>query len=341
MIKSKFEDFLYFLKNKRILITSHDVVDLDGFSSVIALEFFLNQYFENLKANLYFYGISNSTNSFIDNFVNKFPDFNLDLVDSVENLEIDAIIVLDANKLHQITLPDKFKNNNDISYFFIDHHYIEENQLENSFSQQKIVLDHYSSTAELVYNIFKDYNISIPEPIRYLLIGGILTDSGYFKYGNNNTIRTVGELLTDNIHYQDILLMLSSEIDVSEKIAKIKGVQRTELIKEGNWLIGVSHVSSFEGSVANTMTRIGFDIAIVISDQDTEYRLSLRARKKVCLLTGLHLGKILEDISVIYDVNGGGHDGAAGISIKKELGDLREIILERIKDVLANNENKK
>ena len=341
MLKSKIDNFLYFLEKKRILITSHDLVDLDGFSSVIAFDFFLHQYFKRIDTYIYFNGISNSTNSFIKVIERKFSDYNIKIFDSAEDIEIDAIIVLDANKLHQITLPDHLKENDKISFFFIDHHYFEESQLENANSHQGIILDHYSSTAEIVYEISQEFNILLTKPIRYLLIAGILTDSGYFRFGNNNSIKNVTELLKEDIIYQDILYMLSNKIDSSEKIAKIKGVQRSELIKQGNWLIGLSHVSSFEASVANILLKIGFDVAIVVSNKDNNYRLSLRAKKQLCLSTGLHLGKILEEISKEYGTEGGGHDGAAVIYIKKDSKDIINIIIERIKNVFSDYDKKK
>ncbi len=337
MIKSKFKDFLYFLKNKRILITSHNIVDLDGLSSAIALNSFLKHHFENIKSYLYFSGISNNTSSFIKTLEEKFPNFKLDLSESFDNLEIDAVIIVDANNPQQITLPCNLTNKKNIQYYYIDHHFIEESSLEYEQSKRQIILDNYSSTAEIIYIILKEFEFVISIPIRYLLIAGILTDSGYFKFANNNTIKVIGELLEDDIEYQDLLIMLKFEMDISEKIAKIKGIQRTELIREGDWLIGISNVSSFEASVANLMTKIGLDIAIVFSEKDMEYRVSTRAKKKLCMLTGLHLGKILEQIAKDCEANGGGHDGAAGINIKKEYGDLREIIINRIIHYLRAN----
>jgi nanoRNase/pAp phosphatase (c-di-AMP/oligoRNAs hydrolase) len=264
----------------------------------------------------------------------KFPNFQVVFEESVGDLKkFDGIIILDANELDQIIFLDKsFHDFDKIPYFFIDHHFKEE--FKNEEHMNGIFFDDYASTAEIVVQILDEYNFHIPTPYRYLLVAGILSDSGYFKFANNKTFKTVAKLLNDKSDYQEILMMLKSKPDISKKIAQIKGAQRAELIKISDWLIGISEVSSFEASVANTLTKIGFDIAVVFSERTNEYRVSLRARKKVCLETGLHLGKILEEISKSYNASGGGHDGAASINILKEEGKLRDVILAKIRDVL-------
>jgi len=329
MFRSGLISFHNFLKNKnKFLITSHDLVDIDGFASSICLNFFL-QTQKNTKSYLYFSKISKHTESFFERVKEKFPEFEIKIEDSIEGLEIDGILILDANELAQIIfLDDLHQKVNDLPYFFIDHHYKED--FGKQQSQNGIILDEYVSTAEIIVDMFEEYKFHFPLPLRYLLIAGILSDSGYFKFATNHTIKTMGKLLNDAVDYQEILMMLKSEPDISKKIAQIKGAQRTELIKEKNWLIGISEVSSFEASVANTLTKLGFDIAIVFSERKDEYRVSLRARKEVCLKTNLHLGKILEEISKSYNASGGGHDGAASINIQKEEGNLRDIILAKI-----------
>ncbi|TFF85457.1 MAG: hypothetical protein EU518_01135 [Promethearchaeota archaeon] len=326
---NSFEDFL---TNKNILITSHDLVDLDGLSSSLCLNFFL-QNEKNLDTFLYFSKISKHTEFFLEKFKEKFPKFIINIEHSIRDLEIDGIIILDANELDQIVfLEDLKQDKSDLSYFFIDHHYRDNINVKNN--QAGIILDNYISTAEIIVDLLNKFNFEITRPLKYLLVAGILSDSGYFKFGNNHTIKTISELLDDEVEYQEILMMLKSEPDISKKIAQIKGAQRAEFIKQNDWLIGISEVSSFESSVANTLIKIGFDIAIVFSERKEEYRVSLRAKKKVCIETNLHLGKILEGISKECNAVGGGHDGAASINIPKEKGNLRDIILAKIKDIL-------
>ncbi|TXT62127.1 MAG: putative manganese-dependent inorganic pyrophosphatase [Promethearchaeota archaeon] len=332
-----FKEVLTFLPHNTIVITSHELVDLDGAASAIALNFFLHSLVNDLTTHLYFSSISKNTKIFLERLNVKFPNLALKIVDSLKNIEADRYFIVDTNKLKNISqflnLSADQKTEN--YFFFIDHHYYEEPSSSEPFTAQGLFKDEYSSTCEIIVDLFQEFKIELTKSLRYLLIAGIITDTGYFKYANNSTIHILAKLLKNDIDIQEIRLMLKIEPHISEKIAKIKGTQRNEMIKVNDWLIGLSHVSSFEAKVANALIRLGFDIAMVIAEKTDQFRISLRAKQKICRETGLHLGKLLEEIASKYNASGGGHDGAAAITIDKKVGSLREVILTQIEKVLA------
>jgi len=184
--------------------------------------------------------------------------------------------------------------------------------------------------------MFEYFNLNLPLPYRYLLISAILTDSGNFKYGNNDTIIRVSKLLDNQVDYQEILSILKNNTEIPEKIAKIKGLQRAQLLRLGDWLIGITNVGSYEANVANTLIQIGFDIGIVYSIKKSKFRISTRATKYVCLKTGLHLGKVLEEVSNEFKVSGGGHDGAASLNGNNNFTQILDKIICKIKFILNN-----
>ncbi|GAH70854.1 unnamed protein product, partial [marine sediment metagenome] len=168
---------------------------------------------------------------------------------------------------------------------------------------------------------------------KYLLVSAILTDSGFLKYGNTRTIKNLNTILQDQVEIQEIIPLLERERDVSEKIARIKALQRVKLIKINDWLIGVSRLSSFTASAALTLIKVGFDVGIVVSEDKSNYRITTRAKKQVCLKTGLHLGKIIREIN---NVNGGGHDGAATLNGKNDVEESLNQLIDKIKETLIN-----
>jgi alanyl-tRNA synthetase len=143
-------------------------------------------------------------------------------------------------------------------------------------------------------------------------------------------------MLDDKLDFQDLLIILKTKREIPEKIAQVKALQRVQIIQEGNWLIGLTYVGSFEANVATSLLKIGFDIGIVYSEKKTTFRITTRANKKICLETGLHLGKILEEISTLCEGSGGGHDGAASINGKTGLKITIDKIIEKIKQILSN-----
>ncbi|GAG99775.1 unnamed protein product [marine sediment metagenome] len=65
------------------------------------------------------------------------------------------------------------------------------------------------------------------------------------------------------------------------------------------------------------LIKTGFDISIIYSKEKDKNMINSRAKKSICMKTGLHLGKIFEEISEYSEGSGGGHDGAAALTFKQ------------------------
>lgn len=334
MLNSKKDDFLSYLKGKNLLIATHDSADLDGFVSALVLKFFFDNIFTNQNIFLTFPKLSKYTKNFVLKFLHKFPDFNFPSKNDEDFSNIDVIVIVDSNNLEQIKLSSTLKI--DIPFIFVDHHLDLEKNYGGNITSLNLIFENYSSTAEIILELIDNYNFDLPIPYKYLLISAILTDSGFLKYGNTETIKHLLNLLQDEIDFQDVLLLLESETDISKKIAGIKGLQRVKLIRVDSWLIGISHVSSFSASVASILIKVGFDVGIVYTKEKSKYRISARAKKNVCLRTGLHLGKILNGINNGNANSGGGHDGAATLNGENDLERSLSEIIDNIKRTLIN-----
>ncbi|MFX0020894.1 MAG: bifunctional oligoribonuclease/PAP phosphatase NrnA [Candidatus Hermodarchaeota archaeon] len=341
MLKSKFDNFLAFIKNKTILITTHDFVDIDGLVSCFTLKYLLNQLnreflnSKNPEISIYFSELSKSTKNFIKNFNKTFPKFDFSYESQFDLTNFDILVIVDTNNLNQIKITGNVDiTNSKIPFIFIDHHYTGLNSEDHSENSLDLISKNYSSTSEIIMELFEFSKKNLTLPLKNLIISAILTDSGFFRHGNNKSIQNVSKLLSEEVDIQDIYQFLQGETDISEKIANIKGIQRVELIREGEFLIGLTNVSSFGASVATMLIKLGFDIGIVVSKEANQYTINTRAKKAVCLKTGLNLGKILEEISVFHNASGGGHDGAASITIDKKLDIILQEIIERLKHYL-------
>jgi len=334
---SKFEGFLSFLKNNggKILITTHDLVDIDGFASCFNLKYCINQLIKEQEACIYFSELSKHAKEVMDKLIRKFPELDLHYEKQIDFSMISTVIVLDTNNLNQTAIKHILPSN--IPVVFIDHHFmLQKIGIESEANSISMISDDYSSTAEIILDFCRTYEVNLPRSYKFLLTAAILTDSGFFNYGNNNTIRNVVDLLGNDIEFQEIVDVLKYNADFSEKLAIIKGLQRVELIREKDWLIGLTHVSSFEASVASSLIKNGFDIGIVISKKKSSFRISTRARKSLCLQKGLHLGKILEGLSDNESLSGGGHDSAASLNGEIGLESVLDNLIEKVKQSLIN-----
>ncbi|MFW9900938.1 MAG: bifunctional oligoribonuclease/PAP phosphatase NrnA [Candidatus Thorarchaeota archaeon] len=332
MLKSRFNKFLTFIKDKRILILTHDLVDIDGLASCLALKYFLIQYFREKLVTICFSEFTKSTKNYLKNVTKKFPEFDFSFNRTFQIFNFDVVLILDTNNLTQIEIGDNLNLTDlGIPLIFVDHHYMGEKSENNKITELSLIFENYSSTVEIILKLFEIYNVPLTTPIKTLIITAIITDSGFFKHGNNNTIQNVGKLIGEDINIQDVFLLLKNETNISEKIAKIKGMQRVKMIREGDYLIGITNVSSYGAGVAKKLITLGFDVAIVLSKEENQNKINTRAQKLVCINTGLHLGKILEELSNEYKGNGGGHDGAATLTTTIESDTIITLIIEKIK----------
>ncbi len=333
MLKTKFEKAISFLRSKKIVITTHDLVDIDGLISCYAFKNFINLLLKTHQTVICFSEISKHTKSFMKKITLNYPNVDFVFETKIDFLEFDVCLVLDTNNLDQIKYKKELQES-EIFIIFIDHHYSPEKDFNRNFSSMNLIIEQYSSTAEIILELHNAFNIEISTSLKILMIAAILTDSGFFKHGDNNTIRNVSKLLNDEINFQDILRLLDYEIDVSEKIAKIKGLQRVQLIREGDYLIGITNVSSYGATISSMLMKVGFDISFVYSEEKNGSRINARAKRSVCLKTGLHLGKILGEIANEFRGSGGGHDGAASINSEIEASIIIDKIIKKVKSYL-------
>jgi len=121
MFKLDLKDFKSFLQNKKILITTHDLVDLDGFVSSYIFNFFFNQFFNN-QAFLIFPELALSTRNFIEKVSKKFPELDFSLNQEFDLSEIDVLFVLDTNNLEHVSIPNMVDIlNSNIRYYLRVH----------------------------------------------------------------------------------------------------------------------------------------------------------------------------------------------------------------------------
>jgi len=331
MLKSRIESFLSYIKGKKLLIITHHPTDLDGFLSSISLKFFLEIFFENQEISLYFSELSKFTKDYIKNFKKLYPDFELNYTNQINTSNFNTILIVDTNNLDQIEDYNKLESS--APFIFIDHHLNLKKQYNGNLESLNIIFENFSSTAEIILEIFRIKEVLIPSPYKVFLASAILADSGFFKYGTNQTIHNVSYLLENDVSFQETLNLMETDSDISERIAKIKGLKRVELLRVGDWLIGISRVSNFSGSVATNLINLGFDIGIIFSKKKDETIITTRASKIVCQKTGLHLGKILFEIN---EGSAGGHNGAASLNCKYNAESILLKVIEKIKKVLIS-----
>jgi phosphoesterase RecJ-like protein len=296
-----FEKIISELKKvKNILILTHHNADVDGVGSALALQEGLKQ--KKIKSKV---GAAESVSKYAQNLVKGYEI----LIDpGVKGY--DLIFVVDTSSPEQLE-PIKISEAEKI--LVLDHHI--PGKLEK-IAKSSVIDPEAKSSAEMVYELLKEMKIKITPEIAVFLISGIVTDTAHLGFADKGTFELLTELLDKSGKgYQEILHILHTPIDFSERVARLKAAKRLDSYRIGETLVVFSRVGSFEAGVARSFLKLGADIAIVACLQKGKIRISGRCRNY--LTDKIHLAEIFSKINDIIDGSGGGHDAAASANGKK------------------------
>jgi nanoRNase/pAp phosphatase (c-di-AMP/oligoRNAs hydrolase) len=199
----------------------------------------------------------------------------------------------------------------------IDHH--EPGDLACEFSLVKRA----SSTAELVFDMYEKSGARIDADLAFALLLAIVTDTGHFHHAPAEAFEVTARILKQGgIPFSSVLDFLAQvPTDLSCRIAMLKAASRMTLIREGDYLIVTTKVSSFGAQSASSLVSLGADVAFAGSELDGEVRVSGRVKRGI----DLDLAALLNDIGKMFGGSGGGHAAAAGLVIKGKA-DLAKVL---------------
>jgi phosphoesterase RecJ-like protein len=310
------EDILSELEEGKKCVLLHVNADPDALGSAIALSLAFPNVSIGAVGGLSKNGKSLQKNLGIE--VIEKPDISL----------YDKIVIVDSPSPDRLgEFKDKLKNP-----IVIDHH----SETFDWKASLYYVDEGKASCSEIIYQILKLGEKKITRKIGLALLAGILTDTGKFSYANADTLKTYGEIMEQSgVGMKDVISVFEEEheTDYSRKISRLKGGQRLRYQSSNGYIVAVSQVSSFESDVCNALLSLGADVAFVGSQRDDEFRISSRATQNI-LKEGFHLGNLMADVGKENGCNGGGHDGAAGLSGVGDVEAMLNICIKRTKKSL-------
>lgn len=301
-------------KEDNYLILTHHNADVDAIASALVLKGLLEKTGKKAKI-----GVPESVSEVARKFLTE--DVEID-----PKIAGETIIVVDTSapeQLEPIEITEVF--------VVIDHHMA--GNIKASFS---FIEPEAKSCSELIYQLSKEMGVELTAEMATLLIGGLIYDTAHLRRADKNTFLFLVELLEkSDKDYQEILQILRTEIDISERIAVLKSMKRLKTYRIGDVLVSFTSVGSFEASVARNLLRMGADIAVVGAPKKKAVRISGRMRWH--LKEKMNLAKIFAKIEQVIDGSAGGHDVAASANGRKpeNMNLAFKSILRRIEDKLG------
>ncbi|WFO76057.1 DHH family phosphoesterase [Desulfurococcaceae archaeon MEX13E-LK6-19] len=302
------------LAANKILITGHKNADPDALAAAYVLRNFIERELGRTVIISFPEGLNEVSKKIVNELgLENIYDHLIMYKSSISEF-FDKVIVVDTSSFEQLGVFKNILSSKNI--VVVDHHSGGDMARRSILS----IIDTYAkSTSEIIYLLLKDfYKLDSIESM--LLLAGIIYDTRRFLLATPRTLEIAGKLVgIEGVNYKAVIEMLQTEMDISERIARLKAAQRLVFRRIGDYIIAYTHVSAFEGSAARAILDLGADVAIVGSSND-ETRIVVRMKPKVARELGINIGKdIMPLVGEYLGGGGGGHDAAGAASGKGNL----------------------
>ena len=298
------------LKDKRKVILVHGNADMDAISSA----YVLSRCFPTADV------CALNGMDRVSKMVSEKIGFSV--IESFDPEDYELIVTVDSSSPDQvvegITLPKE-------KTFVIDHHH--RNGKWDGY--ESYIDDSKVACVEIMIDIIKANGISIDRDMGLMILGGMLTDSGHFQFADTKLLDDFSYVMNETgIHMDEAMSLTKSEPSMSERVSVMKCIERSKFDRVGDMIVATSYGGSFEAAGCRALLLSGADVVFVASQREENFRLSARATQEM-VRRGFNLGEIIKDIGTETDNDGGGHDGAAGLSGIGDIEAMLHICMQR------------
>ena len=246
----------------------------------------------------------------------------LNILETFDEKDYDLIVTVDTSspdQLDQGNAPPKEKT------LVIDHH-----QRNGKWDDYDSYIDDTKvACTEIILDILRESGKGISRDVGLMLLGGMLTDSGHFQFADPRLLDDFSYVMKETgIQMDEAMTLTRSEPSMSERVSVMKCVQRSKFDRVGDMVVATSYGGSFEAAGCRALLSAGADVVFVASQREESFRMSARATQNM-IRRGFNLGEIIKDIGNETDNDGGGHEGAAGISGVGDIEAMLHICMQR------------
>jgi nanoRNase/pAp phosphatase (c-di-AMP/oligoRNAs hydrolase) len=339
---------LLILTAKNITILTHSNADPDALGSACAMANFISKL--NPIANVRIVisdGIGNECKELLRICTTKGIKIEITKKSHrIEDISEDLCVLVDVASTEQLRYA-KFTLTACKTIIIIDHH--ESHNYEEELLKNKnviYILDATaSSTAEIIYKFIKEFNINVDTDYLTILLAGIIWDTKRFLRISSNTFKYVAEIIEKGTSYSEVLKLIEGTKPIYSRIARIKCLLRHRGFKmvtdNKEVYIAVSEVGAYESDCATALITMGYDVAIVVSEDESlkALRLIYRAREEILNEINIDIYRdIIKKLIEVFGGGGGGHKGAGGAIIRTY--NIEALFKEIVKVLYAISSNR-
>lgn len=303
--------------NKRFLISTHVNPDPDALCSEVAVALFL----KSLGKEVFIVNEEKIPERF--QFLPGIKQVKA--LGGKVSLNYDVAITVDCGDLKRIGKVARLLKEG-TPLINIDHHIT-----NDFFGTINLVDPKASSTAEVLYDVFKYFKFSLNKTVAVNLFAGIMTDTGSFRYENttDKTHRIAGELKSFNFSAVDLYQRFYEAIPLKDLKYFSQVISRFDTLCKGRVIVvelTKSQVKKFSeqfdlrDAIFKFLRQIeGVEAIIILTEAGfKETRINFRSSGRV-------------DVAKIAAYfNGGGHKLASGCAIAKNIPLSRKDVLKQV-----------
>jgi phosphoesterase RecJ-like protein len=286
-----------------VALVLHQSADPDAIGSAVALAKLLIVYGKH-EPKIFAESLNRSAKNIAE-------AFDVTIAEANDLTQHRIVVLVDHNNIEQMGDLAPHLAPKNLVTFCVDHHV--PHKTLPKFVNYLLYDDSVRSTAELVLQLWETSDYSLPGDEATLLASGLVYDSRHFHIALNNTFEHFVSLLHYGADYEKVLKLLSTPLDKSERIARLKAAKRTVVYDEYGLIIAATVIRTYEASACRALIGLGADIALAVAAKKKEVRLSARATTDVVREWNIDLAKdIMEPLGELIGGAGGGHPSAAG-----------------------------
>jgi phosphoesterase RecJ-like protein len=315
-------------KASSILLHCHPSPDPDSVGSALAMKFAVEQLG---KKAIVIKGDSEIPQAFM-----HFPGADSIVMKNFTEIDLndfDLFLSLDTASLDRVSTLGPIAVPSTLTVVDIDHH-----PTNPSFGSINLVESSYPATAQILFDLFNEWNITITPAIATNLFMGIYSDTGGFKYRGTTpaSLNVASKLVTIATDFADTIakmensntigdihfrgLALSSLEPVLDGAMGIATVSHASIKKKGipDASVGAGYISSILRSVGEFKI-----VAALIEAEPNRVRMSFRSQNAE-----------MYDVSKIAAAfGGGGHKAAAGAGMRASLAEAKQKVVDKAKEL--------
>ena len=325
---TQFEGVTAFLRRtSKLIITAHETPDGDAIGSECATLRVLRGMGKSAR-------ILNA-----DPTPRKFrfldPDGQVQVLVSAEQLPPDiaeyALLVLDTNDVHNIGLVESIVLPRVREHYIIDHHEQEEDLLAGNFVQKSA-----SSTAEILYQIFREMGVEIDFLTAQALFAGIVYDTGSFIYPKTTalTFDIARDLVDRGVQPNTVYANVYESNSISALVLQSKVLATLEL-EYGNGVAILTMGAEMIRQSGAFYEEADQLINIPLKSEEIRVSIFFKENLEGLVRCSMRSKGPINVAEIAASFGGGGHRTAAGFKCADTISATRSVILERLRPWFA------